>query len=702
MDILKSTEWESYLKAFPREGATLKLLQSALEQIQIGVERKVFIERDLEEIRELMESKLTPSELLQYLHENYMEESKPEGAAMQFHAASHGKTSQQTRPTIIPVNGRGHSLAGMVTSSRWFQDLYQKVGADDREILDLIGEELDKLVASPQTLSTIESVITECENPHEQIENLTNYVRLLRQQRTRPINDQPVRQTPPPQQPQRQPEPPEEEAEEEVEEESEESEPKKSIFLQPVPILERVPGLNRIPLVGFMGMIVVIVLIIVGVVAAVTLSPAQTYPTMSQNTTSPKPTQVRQAQPTAQPKAEVQPNSQPAVVAQPEVVQKTEVAKADPKALSELGSTCISGYQVVRRYPSPEAVGEKGYYNLNEMKAGTGVSSSIEDKTYLVGSVQGRSDVVVFQNKDGAYFVPSTYFPPQMDEKATCASLTEVPGFTAAYRRLEPSVGATSTMFDDVPWAPIAKVLLAVLVLALVIEASVKRSWIVLIFAIAWIVWAYFAPEGSGIHTFIGGLLGMIGVGIWANRYEVQRIVLRVISPQARNEEMKALFEDGNGAQRVLVLGNWSVASWWIGFTLFQEASKIQGSFLREALGSTNAIFALLIGVLVIFAFECFRRGKATDWIGYVIVLISTLVVGIITATVTGLWLYISVLSVGLVTVLGIVLVGMSDSDYIDRDKIPDLLTMYSLTAFSVVLLVSRALPEIMNWISNI
>lgn len=372
------------------------------------------------------------------------------------------------------------------------------------------------------------------------------------------------------------------------------------------------------------------------------------------------------------------------------------VTPLPPTPESPLASGCPGGYQTYLRFPAPEAMGQQGWRTLDFTQDPVG--PKFEDRLYRVTEVKGRPDKLTVQTGRGAYFVPTSFYPPVLGEASECAPLSDVPAFNAAFALLNPEGGSFTTLFDGDWWAKAGWGFAILLLLAAVTEAAVKRQLDALailgsITAIAWASQKSMSNEGQWL-IYIGGFMGTLALGYRGALHEINAAMRRTGQVQLP-PEVRELMDQGEGIRRVVTAADWSRPAWWAGINLVWGVLTSSGSPLHQQIGPLAATILLGFQCLLFYALESWRRNRTGDW-----GVLAAALIGALVTSGLALWLphgsatqTIAMMATALVGVVAIVLVGISGQQAIERDRIPDGLAAFASLALTGLILVVRLFP---------
>jgi hypothetical protein len=425
-----------------------------------------------------------------------------------------------------------------------------------------------------------------------------------------------------------------------------------------------------------------LLLVIVVIVLLLVVKPFSKGANQAQAT----PSEAAQAQATEVPTLELTPTEIPTPTRSP----TPEPTVALSPQVASLVPMCEGKFNTQQGMIVSDFIGKRGYYTPSETSRHFG-ASFIDGVVYTLLPVLDTWYLV--QTQSGAAYVPTTWFKGVTQPACTQNSL--VPGYTQALTRMQLKPGLSVTLFDESWWRPYAIGFIVVLILGVIFELLLKRRFKPILFVGVTIALLLSIMGGVSadkqLNIYLLGLLVMISLGDRGALNEI-RATIRTTTQVGQSGQVDSALDVGRRT-RGFVMGiihgvDWSASMWWTAACLIWTLFSREGSPLSILYGPKLAAILYGCQLALFMGLEAIRRGESRDWLVYTIV-------GVATAITAALFLFVPLtarswaVAITVVAVVVIVaIIGFTDNDLVQRDRVPEAYVGYSTLVLMVLILI--------------
>ena len=353
-------------------------------------------------------------------------------------------------------------------------------------------------------------------------------------------------------------------------------------------------------------------------------------------------------------------------------------------------SCSADSYMVYNRYPGANYLGTRPY-KTPVMRDHVGVEFALQ--IYRVVPIKGLDNVLMVQQDGNVYFVPGDVFPATADNTVECLSSEEAGSFISANQILNPEP-LTARVTSTSAWFPVLIVILLVMVAGAMFAVWVGGRLVEFllmssIIFLAVILTPSVALEGLGAF-YLFGLVACIALGSRGEVEMIRAAMSRSSSAATVSGELGTIVKSVGRGFGIIGGIDWSSAAWWAGLYLAMGLVNPSLSPLHILFGSFIATLLLFLQIIFFFGLESYRRGTKGDWGGYAVGFLGLLYIFIFKLVSDMLMMYITSLLAGLVMLVILILIGLSNREEINKDRLPDSMFLFGamvLVSLTVVIL---------------
>jgi hypothetical protein len=201
---------------------------------------------------------------------------------------------------------------------------------------------------------------------------------------------------------------------------------------------------------------------------------------------------------------------------------------------------------------------------------------------------------------------------------------------------------------------------------------------------------AFVVPAGYGwLYTL--GLIACVALGSRGELSQLKASMRRTSAPGQVSHEVSQTLDSTRRGLGLIGGVDWSPPAWWAGANMALGLLQPAMSPLFVLLGTNMAVIVLFAQIVLFMGMEAYRRGEKGDWGAYFAGFLGLLYIPVFLFVADVMWMYVICLVGALVVAVILMIIGFSDREEVNRDRLPDSLFQLGcvvLTALAFVVLI--------------